>query len=226
MKKGDVVRIEYVGRLESGEIFDLTSEELAKKEKIFNHRTKYGSVPVVIGANFILPGLDKELEKMTVGEETEATIEPQDAFGKRRADMVKTIPLRSFREEPSPGTMVNVGDKVGRVQTVSSGRALVDFNHPLAGKKLKYRVKITERIEAEKDKIEAVLEFFRATADRIEIKEDTVRIFSSAPKPARDMAAEVIMKFLPINTVEFMERYEKKNEQTEKNAISAKSKQT
>ena len=40
MEKGDFVRIDYVGKLESGEIFDLTREDVAKKEKIYNEKMK------------------------------------------------------------------------------------------------------------------------------------------------------------------------------------------
>ena len=41
MNNGDFVRIDYVGRLETGEIFDLTKEDLAKKEKVYNKNIKY-----------------------------------------------------------------------------------------------------------------------------------------------------------------------------------------
>jgi FKBP-type peptidyl-prolyl cis-trans isomerase 2 len=41
MKKGDFVRIDFVGRLAAtGEIFDLTSEEIAKKEGVYDEKQK------------------------------------------------------------------------------------------------------------------------------------------------------------------------------------------
>jgi len=210
MKKGDVVRVEYVGRLESGEIFDLTSEELAKKENIFNPNARYGRLPLIIGAGFVLPGLDRELEKMNVGEEKEVTIEPQDAFGSRKPDMIKTLPLKSFREEPKPGTMVNVGDAVGRVQSASGGRARVDFNHPLAGKRLQYKVKIIDKIDEEKPRINAVLEFFGLNADKIEVEQGVAKIFAPGPKEAKEKAANMIIKWFNMDSVEFIEKYQKK----------------
>lgn len=218
MEKGDVVKIEYVGRLESGDIFDLTSEELAKKEKIFNPKARYGDVSILIGANFVLPGLDKELETMKVGDEREVTVEPQEAFGKRKPELVKPFPLKSFREEPKPGTMVDFGEATGRVQTVSGGRVLVDFNHPLAGKKLIYKIKILEKIDGEEKKLSAVMDFFGINCDKVEVSGAQAKIYASAPKPIKDKAADVILKHMKLNSIEFIDRYEKKTEASETKA--------
>jgi len=215
MEKGDVVKIEYVGRLESGEIFDLTSEELAKKEKIFNPKARYGSVSILIGANFVLPGLDKELETMKVGDEREVTVEPQEAFGKRKPELVKPFPSKSFREDPKPGTMVDFGDTTGRVQTVSGGRVMVDFNHPLAGKRLIYKISILEKVDGEEEKLAAVMEFFGINCDKVEVSEGNAKIYAPAPKSIKDKAAEVILKHMKINSIEFIDRYEKKSKGNE-----------
>jgi FKBP-type peptidyl-prolyl cis-trans isomerase 2 len=90
MQKGDFVYISYVGRIkESGEIFDTTSEEIARKEGVYNPEIKYEDVPIIIGAGFVIPGLDEELEKMNVGEKKIVEIEPKKAFGERREDLIK-----------------------------------------------------------------------------------------------------------------------------------------
>ena len=83
MEKGDFIRIAYVGRLESGEILDLTDEELAKKEGIFNKKARYVPIPVIIGAGFVLPGLEKALEGMGLNEKKDVMVEPKDGFGER-----------------------------------------------------------------------------------------------------------------------------------------------
>ncbi|HLC76688.1 MAG TPA: peptidylprolyl isomerase, partial [archaeon] len=61
MQKGDFVKIAYVGRLETGEIFDLTDAETAKKEGIYNSKIIYRDLPVVVGARFLIKGLDSAL---------------------------------------------------------------------------------------------------------------------------------------------------------------------
>jgi len=68
MEKGDFIRIDYVGRIkDTREIFDLTNEEVAKNEKIFNPDVKYKPVPIIVGEKFVIKGLDEELLKMSVG---------------------------------------------------------------------------------------------------------------------------------------------------------------
>lgn len=63
MEDGDFVYIDYVGRVrDSGEIFDITDEKAVRKEGIFRDDFKYGPVPIVVGADFVLPGLTEALK--------------------------------------------------------------------------------------------------------------------------------------------------------------------
>ncbi|MCS7123542.1 MAG: FKBP-type peptidyl-prolyl cis-trans isomerase, partial [Candidatus Aenigmarchaeota archaeon] len=69
MNTGDFVYIDYVGRIkDTGEIFDLTKEDLAKKEGIYKPEIKYKPIPIIVDAKFILSGLNKALKEMKVGE--------------------------------------------------------------------------------------------------------------------------------------------------------------
>ncbi|RLJ09464.1 MAG: peptidylprolyl isomerase, partial [Candidatus Aenigmatarchaeota archaeon] len=138
IKEGSFVEIDYVGRVEgTNEIFDLTSEEVAKKEGIYNPKQKYGPVLVIIGANMIIPGVEEQLKNMKPGEEKEFVVEPKKAFGERNSKLVKVISLMEFKKEkidPVPGMFITIDGLQAKVQSVSGGRVRVDFNHPLAGK--------------------------------------------------------------------------------------------
>lgn len=216
MKEGDFIRIDYVGRIsESGEIFDLTKEDVAKKEGIFNSNLKYGPVPVVIGGNFIVKGLENELKKMNVDEKKKITVKPDDAFGERKPEFIKLIPMSEFKKQdmdPYPGMPVTINRLMGRVLSVSGGRVRVDFNHPLAGKTLEYEVEITGKITKTLEKVKAILEFFLKDEKDIEvsIKEDTVEI-----KMKKDVVtgvkrtiAENIMKWAKnIKKVRFVDEF-------------------
>ena len=90
MKKGDFVKINYVGRLESGEIFDLTDIELAKKEKLFNEKVKYGPGPVILGEGFVVKGLEKALESMNSGDKKTLEVRPEEGFGERNPELITT----------------------------------------------------------------------------------------------------------------------------------------
>jgi len=94
MKNGDFIQIDYVGKIvESGEIFDLTKEDLAKEKGLHNPNFKYGPIPVIIGANFVVKGLDNGLKEMQVGDKKNITIKPEDAFGERDAQTNPTVLL-------------------------------------------------------------------------------------------------------------------------------------
>ncbi|MCS7093781.1 MAG: FKBP-type peptidyl-prolyl cis-trans isomerase [Candidatus Aenigmarchaeota archaeon] len=221
MQKGDFVYIRYVGRIkESGEIFDLTDEEVAKKEGIYNPEVRYGDIPIIIGANFIIPGLEEEIEKMNVGEKKTVEIQPAKAFGERRDELIKTFPEIEFRKqniEPRVGEYITVNGISGRIISVNGGRVKVDFNHPLAGKTLVYEVEVTKLIVDLKEKIYAILKYFANLDERtvevkingneleIEIKE--IRVNSKM----KDEILKTIFKWLTeIKRVKFSETFEKK----------------
>ena len=64
MKEGDFVRIDYVGRIKgSGEIFDLTKEDVARKNGIYNPNMNYKPVPIIIGARMVIKGLEDALKR-------------------------------------------------------------------------------------------------------------------------------------------------------------------
>jgi FKBP-type peptidyl-prolyl cis-trans isomerase SlyD len=220
MRKGDFVYISYIGRIkESGEIFDVSSEEIAKKEGVYNPQIKYGDVPVIVGAGFVIPGLDEALEKMNVGEKKVVEIEPNKAFGERREDLIKLIPEVEFKKRNinvKVGDFVSVNGVTGRVLSINSGRVKVDFNHPLAGKTLIYEVEIKKQITDIKEKIYAILKYFlnldENTAN-VKIEGGTVEIevrnLQIAPKAKESIVQTIFEWIKEINKVKFSETYEK-----------------
>jgi FKBP-type peptidyl-prolyl cis-trans isomerase SlyD len=214
MNKGDFVRIEYVGRLESGEIFDVTSEEEAKKNNVYNKGIKYRAIPVIVDAGFVIKGLDKALKEMSPGEKKTVDIKPEDGFGQRDPRLVRVVPRKAFRDrsiEPVPAMIVDFSGVKGRIQSVSAGRVMVDFNNPLAGKTLKYELEIREKIENTDDKIKAIFEFFGI--DKITTKtENTVLDIETIRLPAevKDRISSLIIEHITgIEKVRFLETYEK-----------------
>ena len=218
MQKGDFVRIDYVGKLESGEIFDLTREDVAKKEKIYNENTRYGPVSVVIGSGFVLPGLDKALESMKPGDKKTVIIEPADGFGQRKPDMIKTVNSKIFRDkniDPKPGMIVDFSGLKGRIQSVSSGRITVDFNNPLAGKKLIYDVEVEEKIEKPDEQIKSLLEFFGIRADNITIANSVADVEADVPAEIKARIAVTILENVKpeekmLQKLRFIQTFEKK----------------
>lgn len=164
MQAGDFVYIDYVGRVkDTGEIFDLTKEDVAKKEGVYNSNFKYRPIPAIVDANFVLKGLDEALKEMKVGERRVVDVPPEKGFGERRGELARLIPLFVFKEQnvdPTPGSYVTINGLNGRVISIDGGRVKVDFNHPLAGKKLEYDVEIIGEIKDIVEKVKTIVNFY------------------------------------------------------------------
>lgn len=219
MKEGDFVRIDYTGKIsESGEIFDLTKENLAKEKGIYNPKFKYGPVPIVIGANLVVRGLEKELKTMKVGGKKKVVVKPEEAFGNRSTKLIRLVPLSEFKRQrttPYPGMLITINNINGRVLSVSGGRVRVDFNHPLAGKTLEYDLEIRKKITNRKEKVKAILEFFLKIDEKdadVTIEKEVVEIKikkkEDIPKRIKKTIADMITKWIKsIKKVKFVEEY-------------------
>lgn len=179
------MEVDYVGRIsKTGEIFDLTSEDLAGEE--VEDAADLTPARLLIGEHYVLPTLEHHIEEMDIDDEDEVEIAAEDAFGKRDSDNIKTIPRREFEKydvDPRRGMPVEVDGQRGKVLTASSGRVKVDFNHPLAGKDLTYTVKLLRQIEDPVEQVTAVLEYHGAEDADVEVEdgEATVTLDQELP---------------------------------------------
>ncbi|NIO23029.1 MAG: peptidylprolyl isomerase [Candidatus Aenigmarchaeota archaeon] len=212
MKQGEFIEIEYVGRVKlTNEIFDLTSEELAKKENIYNPKHTYGPALVIVGSNMVIRGVMKEIEKMEVGEERQFEVSPGEGFGMRNPKMIRVLPISKFIENkinPVPGGYFEIDGMQAKVQSVSGGRVRVDFNNPLAGKDLVYRLKIVRRVEGNKNKVGKLLSYYRIGYSEVRIKERSLVIVSEKPvnPVAKRMVTEMATKWIKVKKIEFKEK--------------------
>jgi len=135
--KGSSVAFEYTLTVEGGnEILD----------------SNVGGPPLTYkhGAGEIIPGLEKAMEGMKVGESKHVVVAPEDAYGPVIEQAIIKVEKEKLpaevRKAGSP-VMLNTPDGRslrGVVTEVGESEATVDFNHPLAGKTLVFDVKIVE----------------------------------------------------------------------------------
>jgi FKBP-type peptidyl-prolyl cis-trans isomerase SlyD len=164
LQEGDFIRLRYTGR--AGEnIFDTTDEENAKEEGIYNPRAEYGPVTVRLGSHHIIIGLEDELIGKEVGAEGVVDVPPEKAFGAHEEEGMKSVPTSQFREKPKRGTRIEVEGREGVVIDVIGKRAVVDFNHPLAGKTLTYSYAILEKVEDPVEQIQGLIKLFSGRTD-------------------------------------------------------------
>ncbi len=133
---GKKVSIEYTLTLENKEVVD----------------TNVDSEPLtyVHGSDQIIPGLEKAIEGMKVGSSKHVTIKPEDGYGPVIQEAIVDI-----KKDQLPPDAWKVGAKVqgkssggeildAEVTEIKDDKAIIDFNHPLAGKTLFFEVKVLD----------------------------------------------------------------------------------
>jgi FKBP-type peptidyl-prolyl cis-trans isomerase SlyD len=101
------------------------------------------------GASSIIPGLERALEGREAGDDVSVTIEPNDAYGEAREELVQNMPRSAFEgvDKVEPGMQFQASGQNGQVQNITvvkveDDEVTIDANHPLAGKTLEFDVVI------------------------------------------------------------------------------------
>ncbi len=151
VKEKDFIELEYTGKLkEDNIIFDTTDEKIAKENGLFDEKAEYKPIVICIGQGQIIKGLDNALPDKEPNKPYTIEVNAEEAYGKKNAKLIQLISTSKFLKQniqPMPGLQVNIDGTMGIVKTVSGGRTLVDFNHPLAGKDLTFKIKLVEIVK-------------------------------------------------------------------------------
>ncbi len=190
INRGDFIELEFTG-IVNGEVFDTTDENIAKS---IGYKGEVKPIKIIVGEGMVVRGLDKNLEGKEVGKEYEIKLKPNEAFGEKSAALIKTISINAFNDKSilKENSFINIEGIVARVVKVGSGRVVLDFNHPLAGKEIIYKFKIKRKIEDEEEKVAAILQFFNVKEYKIE-KNGSIKIKTKAKLPEK--VIELIKKY-------------------------------
>ena len=223
LQKGDFILLDYIAKVkETGEVFDTTIEEVAKKERLYKEGEIYEPKLVVIGEGWVLKALDESLTNMEVGKTETVEIPPEKAFGARDPEKVRRVPLRHLTAKgitPTLGMRLEYDGKMAVVRAIGAGRVLLDFNPPLAGKTLVYEVTVKKELETPEEKIAALIhrripaveaEKFKFTikAKNVSIEMPEEAFYLEGIQVAKRGIALDIQKFFPeITAVKFTETF-------------------
>jgi len=135
IKQGSKVKFDYTLTVE-GKVTDTSSGR--------------GPLEYTHGAGHIIPGLEKELAGMKVGDKKTVTVQPEEGYGKVLEQAIRRVPKTAV----AGADKLKVGDMVGAsnaghtfraiVKEITDTEVVLDFNHPLAGKELVFDVEIKE----------------------------------------------------------------------------------
>jgi FKBP-type peptidyl-prolyl cis-trans isomerase SlyD len=224
IQKNDFIEIEFTGKA-NNEIFDTTNKDEAKS---INSNADVKPMIVAVGHNMLIKGLDDDLVGKEIGKKYSIHLLPDKAFGKRDPSLIKTIPIKVFKEKnmnPAPGMVFQFDNNLGKVISVSGGRIITDFNNQLAGKEVDYDFKILRKITDDKEKINSIQDFFFRQRFEFEIKDKKVIFKDEKLKPIIEVFKP---KFKEISgfDVEIKEKVEDKKESKEEQKTEDKPKQT
>lgn len=225
LKERDFVLIEYTVRVkDTGEVIETTSEEVAKNSGIYREGDVYGPKLMIIGEGRYVRGFEEAVASSEVGEEKTVEVEPSKAYGDRDPNKVKILSLRELAKlniVPEPGKAIEIGGAVGIVKSISGGRVVVDFNHPLSGKTLVFTYKVVKKLEDPVEKIKYLMlrRSRRLSAEKlvIRISQDMIKVEIETPEEvilAEDLqifkraVADDIFKYFPeVKQVVFIDNF-------------------
>ncbi|RJX33649.1 MAG: peptidylprolyl isomerase [Desulfurivibrio sp.] len=137
-KPGDLVTVTYDGMLENGEIFESSKDT--------------GPLQFRIGTGSVMIAFEKAVIGMAAGESREIRLQPEEAYGLPKEELIHTVDRSSWEKKADirPGVVVGMTmEKDGEqhqlpatVTAVAGDQVTIDFNHPLAGKLVIYKITV------------------------------------------------------------------------------------
>lgn len=158
-QQGNTVRVHYTGTLSDGSIFD--SSETVEQESCgcscssggCSTDSDCGSEPLefTIGAGNVIPGFEKAVLGLAVGDSVTVTIPADEAYGQRHDQMVAVVERSELNGEIEPveGQQLEVVLQDGSsmpvlITEVTDSTITLDANHPLAGQDLTFAIRLME----------------------------------------------------------------------------------
>ncbi|MGC8662944.1 MAG: FKBP-type peptidyl-prolyl cis-trans isomerase [Thermoplasmata archaeon] len=164
MNNGDIIRMDYTLwtiEHDKEEIYDTTIKQVAEDNGIYDPNRRYAPEVLILGKKMIIESLENEVMKAELGKEYDVILEPSKAYGERKPSLLKIHSYMDFEKNKithEVGKFVTINGMTGKVLSISPGRILVDYNNPLAGKKLHYKFAVKEIVSGIENQALALIE--------------------------------------------------------------------
>lgn len=136
-KSGDTVQVHYTGTLEDGSEFD-------------SSRKRNEPLEFTLGQGQMIPGFEKAVDGMEVGDSKKVNIPSQEAYGEKKQEMIMEVSKDDFPPNITPevGQQLAVNTQGKQVPVIitemSDDKVTLDANHPLAGKDLTFDIELVK----------------------------------------------------------------------------------
>ena len=136
IQKGNTVNIHFIGTLEDGTEFG-------------NSYVNNKPLSAEVGSGQLIAGFDTALEGMAIGEVKTFALTSEQAYGDVNPEAFQTVPHDAFPSEFNfkvggtvRGTNPDGQSFVAQIESVGENDVTLNFNHPLAGKNLNFKIEV------------------------------------------------------------------------------------
>ncbi len=221
-----MLRINFTACFEdTGRMYETNVEDIAKENNIYSEKLPYAPMPYIVDSNAFFPEVDEAIANAEVGKEVEVVVPCEKAAGVRNPKLIELYSMKDFTKNeitPYPGMPVTLGNRSGYVVSVGAGRVKVDFNSPLAGHDLAFKVTVVEEITDAVEKAKALMEMnfgsadefgFAVMEDKVVITEADVCKFHESWPVAKYRLVSDYRAVFGVDRVEFVQVWDSKKTQ-------------
>ena len=144
IEKGSKVKVHYTGKLDNNFVFD-SSKAVEGNDKFGTDREP---LEFTVGEGMLIPGFENSVIGLNVGDKKTIELNPEDAYGDLRDDLINEVPRENLPEGVEVGQTLQAQTEQGPIMVVvkelNETTAKIDANHPLAGKKLFFELEVVE----------------------------------------------------------------------------------
>lgn len=137
VKDGDTVKVHYTGKLENGDVFDSSRER--------------EPFEFTVGNKAVIPGFEKGVVGMGVGDTKTIEIPPEEAYGAKQDELVVEVQKSELPDDITPtiGQRLQIKQQDGNpivvtITELTDDSITLDANHPLAGYTLFFDVELVD----------------------------------------------------------------------------------
>ncbi|MFB6281513.1 MAG: peptidylprolyl isomerase [Haloferacaceae archaeon] len=150
IETGDVVTIEYTGRLDDGTVFDTSRPAVAAEAGLDADPDECEPLTAEVGAGRLIEGLEEALIGLSEGAETTVVVPPESAYGEWTEDLVEEFRTDDLRAETGGQELTEgaylrgrQGER-GEIVHVDDETVRVDFNPELADERLEFEIEVVD----------------------------------------------------------------------------------